>query len=747
MKNRKVTRILAAVLTGAMLMATPSVAMADWAVQPGYTVDASVPAVAGLQVIYRSGIPYLTWANNLTGAQRMYIEVSTDAAFTGANTDCNDTVSNSWSLDYLTPGKTYYIRTIIRDGGSYYDDNADDYVDSGVIRYGAYSSVVTFTGQVPDVRILDQDVKKTSVNFRFRMSYEDDAEHVDETVYKYQYKWDYNNDGVVDAADVDDGWSIYNGNTRGDDSAVTGFEIYRANKTGKYKKIATVTDTQYKDTGLKSDTTYRYRIRAYVLDKATGQKIYGDWEYTKVTTWGKDLNLQATASNTKAVKLSWNKVSGADGYKIYRAEGASDSTKVKDGLTSGFTNYELIKTISKVKTVKYKDKDVKAGETYSYKVVAFKENNATKKTVLMGIEDRADITLGFEDNLIEQKRIRKADGSIELHWNRIIGAEGYVVEKYNETTDQYDRVTVLPANATTYTFSASATDKDPNYHIYAYAGNSYTDYIPVSPSYRAARTSGIVASPTVLADGTTGISVSWQPVAGAAYYKVYRSRQYTAMNADSGDFAIPSADAVVTLYKAGKLSDDGTYYVDFPEYTDKITSTSVVDSYQGYPYMSYENNQQIIKTQDVADSPQEGVRYYYYVQAFAADGEPVVNEYESYTSTRTIYEGGWVGAPASAMINNVTATKPVIKKVKAEGKGKVEVAWKKSAKADKYIVYYSTKKKSGYTYGGITSKNKITIKGLTPGKTYYFQVKGVKANAAGGDVYSSLSKAKSVKVR
>ncbi|HIR75410.1 MAG TPA: fibronectin type III domain-containing protein, partial [Candidatus Choladousia intestinipullorum] len=399
------------------------------------------------------------------------------------------------------------------------------------------------------------------------------------------------------------------------------------------------------------------------------------------------------------------------------------------------------------KTVKYKDKDVKAGETYSYKVVAFKENKATKKTVLMGIEDSASVKLGFADYLSVQKQIEKSDGSIELQWNRVIGAEGYIVEKQNKTTDQYDQVTVLPANQTTYTFSASAADKDPMYRICAYAGSSYTEYQYVSPAYRTARTSGIAASPTVLADGTTGISVSWQPVAGAAYYKVYRSRQYTGMNADSGNFKLPGTNAVVTVYKDGKLSDDGTYYVDAPEYTDKITGTSVVDTYQGYPYMSYENDQQLIKTRDVADSPQEGIRYYYYVQAFAADGEPVVNEYESYTSTRTIYEGGWVGAPASAMINNVTATKPVIKKVKAEGKGKVEVAWKKSAKADKYIVYYSTKKKSGYTYGGITSKNKITIKGLTPGKTYYFQVKGIKANAAGGDVYSSLSKAKSVKVR
>ena len=130
MKNRKVTRILAAVLTGAMLMATPTVAMADWAVQPGYQVDASVPAVTGLQVIYRGGTPYLVWANNLTGQQRMYVEYSTDASFTDANTVYSFTTDDNYSLYSLTPGKTYYIRTIIRDGGSYYDDDDNDSDDN-----------------------------------------------------------------------------------------------------------------------------------------------------------------------------------------------------------------------------------------------------------------------------------------------------------------------------------------------------------------------------------------------------------------------------------------------------------------------------------------------------------------------------------------------------------------------------------------------------------------------------------------
>lgn len=102
------------------------------------------------------------------------------------------------------------------------------------------------------------------------------------------------------------------------------------------------------------------------------------------------------------------------------------------------------------------------------------------------------------------------------------------------------------------------------------------------------------------------------PVEGAAYYKVYRSRQYVALG--NGTYKLPSADPVLAIYKDGTLSADGTYYTDAPEYTEKIKGTSVVDRDQGYPYMGYDaEGREVIKVQDVAEAPKEGIRYYYYV--------------------------------------------------------------------------------------------------------------------------------------
>ena len=73
-------------------------------------------------------------------------------------------------------------------------------------------------------------------------------------------------------------------------------------------------------------------------------------------------NLKKTTvsvSNTSSgVNVTWKKVSGAKSYKLYRK-------------ASGAKKYSVVKKTNN-KTVKYLDKKVSAGKTYSYQVVAVK---------------------------------------------------------------------------------------------------------------------------------------------------------------------------------------------------------------------------------------------------------------------------------------------------------------------------------------------------------------------------------------
>lgn len=75
--------------------------------------------------------------------------------------------------------------------------------------------------------------------------------------------------------------------------------------------------------------------------------------------------LKASKSGTTSIKLSWSKVAGADGYRIYRS-------------TSKTGTYKAIKTITNGSTTVYTNKKLSKGKRYYYKVKAYVSNDGKK---------------------------------------------------------------------------------------------------------------------------------------------------------------------------------------------------------------------------------------------------------------------------------------------------------------------------------------------------------------------------------
>lgn len=82
--------------------------------------------------------------------------------------------------------------------------------------------------------------------------------------------------------------------------------------------------------------------------------------------------ITAKVTADKSVTVSWSKISSAKGYKVYRAAS-------REGEDYRYTSYKCIKTISSKATVKYKDKTVKPGKKYYYKVKSYKVVKGKKK--------------------------------------------------------------------------------------------------------------------------------------------------------------------------------------------------------------------------------------------------------------------------------------------------------------------------------------------------------------------------------
>ena len=135
--------------------------------------------------------------------------------------------------------------------------------------------------------------------------------------------------------------------------SATGYLIYRTEANGVETKVGSTTTLEYKDTGLKSGVTYRYRIRTYFADEEnTGEYS----EQISTTTNPAKPSMKLRAGNGR-VKLTWTAVNGATGYRIYQYNGSQAI---------------LIADLKGKSTASYLRTGLKNGTKYYYSMVAYR---------------------------------------------------------------------------------------------------------------------------------------------------------------------------------------------------------------------------------------------------------------------------------------------------------------------------------------------------------------------------------------
>ena len=364
---------------------------------------------------------------------------------------------------------------------------------------------------------------------------------------------------------------------------VTGFEVYR--KVGKkYQKVATVASNTYTDQGLLSKTEYSYKIRPYYKDENSGKIFYGKYIQLERTTKGSALQLKLTVQKTKNVKLSWKKVSGAVRYEIYRSAGYSYADEISKGDDNSFQQYKLIKTLGKGKK-SYVDKKTVANSNkndgYSYIVRAvLAADKKVKGDKDSYIQESRGISFSF-DKPQETTRYTKANGDITVEWNKAYGVDGYIIFKYDQTAKDYVEFTRLGKNVTKYNFAAEVTtDEKGNqyqarYILRSYKGTKTSEgYIPAAPRARMGLVTGVKATKVA-----NGIKVSWNPVANASYYKVYRVKAGT-LEKDKTLGGYPTDTEALESYFDYDISsgrwDDEDYNAEAVQVTEYVGATTPV---------------------------------------------------------------------------------------------------------------------------------------------------------------------------
>lgn len=164
-----------------------------------------------------------------------------------------------------------------------------------------------------------------------------------------------------------------------------------------------------------------------------------------------------SAQQAGAIKLTWNKASGASGYKIYRRTAKG--------------RYVCIRTV-KSGTTSYVDKTVKSGNRYYYCVKAYNGNVLSGYTEASILYIKAPVVT-----------VRKSAQGVKLSWKKSAGAKKYIV--YRKTpTGKYRAVKTVTAKTLSWTDKTAK--KGQTYYYIVKAVNNKT-YSAASPQKRIKR--------------------------------------------------------------------------------------------------------------------------------------------------------------------------------------------------------------------------------------------------------------------
>ena len=265
------------------------------------------------------------------------------------------------------------------------------------------------------------------------------------------------------------------------------YRIYRKVKsTDSWSYLATSTGTSYVDKTAKAGTTYRYTVRTN-SDGVYSSYNSSGWAVRRLTT----PTLKSASNGYGYISFSWNKVSGATGYRVYRKAGNA-------------TSWTLLGTVT---TTSYKDTDVKNKTNYTYTVKAY-----------YGSSLSAYNTKGVSVKYIEAPKLTVANrtGNVTLTWNAVSGASSYYVYRKAGNAKSWTKIATVSkpgyidkkvSNKTTYTYT-----------IKAYGSKTTSGY----------NTSGwktlYLDTPDMLSVKSTrsGITFKWSPVKGCTSYSVFR---------------------------------------------------------------------------------------------------------------------------------------------------------------------------------------------------------------------------------
>ena len=239
---------------------------------------------------------------------------------------------------------------------------------------------------------------------------------------------------------------------------------------------------------------------------------------TVITTLSPPTGVSASDTIVNKVQITWNTVTGASHYQVYRADTLLGAKTIISGWQTG-TSYD--------------DTSVTAGTTYYYWVKAATSSGGDNASDYSSSDTGSSIVFSIYPS--PPTGVSASDGSytdkVRITWNTVTGASHYQVYRALfssglgrsavsgwQTSTSYDDTSVTPGTTTYYYWVKAATSSsgDNASGYSAYDSGFATLMLPID----LVPPTGVSAS-----DGsyTDKVRITWNTVTGASHYRVYRS--------------------------------------------------------------------------------------------------------------------------------------------------------------------------------------------------------------------------------
>ena len=538
-----------------------------------------------------------------------------------------------------------------------------------------------------------------------------------------------------------------------------GYRIYRKTAAADWAYsdeedwvcLDTTESTSYLDAAVFCGVSYSYAVTA-VCGENEGNRA----EVCSVQNTLSVPELEASPLSDFQISLDWTPVSGADGYRLYRKSGAG--------------NWEVLRDLSGNDTTLYLDETGLWNTKYAYTIRAFRNQNGA-----YGFSDwDSEGCCVTTAQVTPEISVRSDYAKTTVSWKQIRGAEGYRIYRKPADSTKWKRIATLSGGETRrYIDKAASYGVSYDYTIrgYRHDGDRILLTNDCSPGVRGRVFLDTPTLRSVSAKSYAKIKITWEPVAGAQGYDLYRKsgtgswkkiRTLTGQSAASYTDASVLTGTAYTYTVRAYRTENGTHLRSAYDKTGKSATPSLsvptlksatsagyqqikvtwesvagADGYLLYRKTEGGSWKRLLTlkghdTQTATDNTAvTGTHYFYTVKAYRlVDGEKRYSGYDK-----------------SGIKGTAKLSKPALQETVSAGYHKIKLTWKKVPGASGYEIYRADSEDGTYSkIETVKGASNVTFTDTkrTCGTCYYYKVRAYRS-VEGNRVYSGMSKIGSAK--